>query len=163
MALGGGDKLARGASSAQFNPATVTDEKFKDMFGEEALRKLNIMDESDRAKLIAEAQAEVDKVVPPVEPSKKVRAVQDRIWVTRFDEPDQVNGLFLPDESKEKPAKGIVRAVGPGKWVNGSLQKLSVEVGDKVVFGKFAGAEVQIGLDHYLVLREEDLFGIELD
>ena len=69
--------------------------------------------------------------------------------------------MFVPDESKEKPAKGVVKAVGPGKWVNGNLQKPSIEVGDKVVFGKFSGAEVQVGFEHYLVLREEDIFGIE--
>jgi chaperonin GroES len=157
----GGDQLARGAASAQFEPANVSEDKWKSIFGEEGMRKLNAMDESDRQKLIAEATAEADKILPaPPEPTK-VRAVQDRIWVTRYDEPDQVNGLFIPDEGKEKPAKGIVKVVGPGKWVNGNLQKPGVEVGDKVVFGKFAGAEIQIGLDHYLVLREEDIFGIE--
>jgi chaperonin GroES len=163
MALGAGDKLARGHSSAQFEPANVSEEKWKSIFGEEGMRKLNAMDEKDREKLIAEAQAEVDKVLPAPEPSKKIRPVLDRIWVTRYDEPDQVNGLFIPDEGKEKPAKGIVKFVGPGKWVNGDLQAPSIVVGDKVVFGKFSGAEVQIGLDHYVVLREEDIFGAELD
>lgn len=159
----GGDQLARGAPSAQFEPANVSEDKWKSIFGEEGMRKLNAMDETDRLKLIAEAQAEVDRVLPAPPPSKKIRAVQDRIIVTRFDELDKVGGLFVPDESKEKPAKGIVVAVGPGKWVNGNLQKPGVEVGEKVSFGKFSGAEIQIGLDHYLVLREEDIFLIEMD
>lgn len=158
----GGDQLARGAPRAQFEPANVSEEKWKQIFGEEGMRKLNAMDEADREKLIAEAQREVDKVLPAPPPSKKIRAVQDRVIVTRFDEPDQVNGLFLPDEGKEKPAKGIVVAVGPGKYtLNGERLKPGVEVGEKVSFGKFAGAEIQIGLDHYLVLREEDIFLIE--
>lgn len=164
MSLGGGDKLASGAPRAQFNPATVSDEKFAEMFGEEALRKLNNMSEADRLRLEEEAKAEVAKLETPVQSGPvTIRAVQDRIWVTRYEEPDKVNGLFLPDEGKEKPAKGIVVAVGPGKYVDGNLQVPSIKVGDKVVFGKFAGAEVQIGLGHYLVLREEDVFGIELD
>ena len=161
---GAGDKLARGAASAQFPSATkVSDEKWKEMFGEESLRKLNMMKEADRQKLLAEATAEADKVLPAPVPSKKIRALQDRVIVTRLDELDQVGGLFVPDESKEKPEKGIVVSVGPGKYVNGSLQKTSVEVGDKVAFGKFSGAEIQIGIDHYLVLREEDIFLIEED
>jgi chaperonin GroES len=164
MSLGGGDKLARGASSAQFNPATVSDAKWIEMFGEESLRKLNAMSEADRLALQEQALAEVAKLDVKLEPeSVGVRAVQDRIWVTRYEELDQVNGLFIPDEGKEKPAKGIVKAVGPGKWVNGTLQKPGINVGDKVVFGKFSGAEVLVGLTHYLVLREDDIFGVETE
>ena len=160
-----GDRLARGAASAQFQPATVSDEKFKEMFGEEALRKLNVMSEKDRENLQKEALAEVEKrekekiAIPIV--GVKFRAVQDRVVVTRLEEEEIVNGLFVPDESKEKPARGVVVAVGPGKWVNGSLQKPQISVGEKVAFGKFSGAEIQIGFGHYLVLREEDLFIVE--
>ena len=68
------------------------------------------------------------------------------------------SGLFLADESKEKPAEGIVVAVGPGKYIDGDLQKPSVAVGERVVFGKFSGAEVKVGLETLLVLREDDLF-----
>lgn len=160
MSLGGGDKLARGAASAQFNPATISDEKFKEMFGEEALRKLNVMSEADRQALQAQAEAAVEEIAPESK-SVKFRAVQDRIVVTRLEEEEKVNGLFVPDEGKEKPAKGIVVAVGPGKYVNGHLEKPGVTVNDKVAFGKFSGAEIQIGFEHYLVLREEDIFIIE--
>ena len=163
MGLGGGDKLARGASSANFSQGNISEEKWKEIFGEEGLRKLNAMSEADREALVKQAEAVVASVVkdePPTGPIP-IRAVQDRIWVTRFEEEEKVNGLFVPDEGKEKPAKGIVRAVGPGKWIDGNLQKPGIEVGDKVIFGKFAGAEVQVGFEHYLVLREEDIFGIE--
>lgn len=164
MGLGGGDKLAQGAHKAQFNPATVSDDKFKEMFGEEALRKLNIMDESDREKLVQQAQDIADNVSKKEKPKKKkIRALQDRVIVTRFEEEETINGLYVPDEGKEKPAKGIVVAVGPGRYENGYLQKLGVAIGDKVAFGKFSGAEIQIGFEHYLVLREEDMFLIEED
>ena len=164
MPLGGGDQLARGAARAQFNPATVSDEKFKEMFGEEALRKLNVMSEKDReslqeqaAVLAQEQVTESEKAIVPV----KFRTIRDRVIVTRLEEEEKVNGLFVPDEGKEKPAKGVVVAVGPGLYINGELQKMTIAVGDKVAFGKFSGAEIQIGFGHYLVLREEDIFVIE--
>ena len=162
---GSGDRLARGAASAQFQPATVSDEKFKEMFGEEALRKLNVMSEKDRENLQKEALAEVEKrekekiAIPIID--VKFRTIRDRVIVTRLEEAGIVNGLYVPDEGKEKPARGTVVAVGPGLYINGELQKLSVKVGDKVSFGKFSGAEIQIGFGHYLVLREEDIFVIE--
>lgn len=162
MGLGGGDRLARGAASANFSQGNISEDKWKDIFGEEGLRKLNAMSEEDRLALVKQAEAVVATVVKEAPPGPvPIRAVQDRIWVTRFEEEEKVNGLFVPDEGKEKPAKGIVVAVGPGKWVNGSLQRPGIEVGDKVIFGKFSGAEVQVGFEHYLVLREEDIFGIE--
>jgi len=163
MGLNGGDRLARGASSANFSQGNISEEKWKEIFGEEGLRKLNAMSEADREALVKQAEAVVASVVKdePATGPIPIRAVQDRIWVTRFEEEEKVNGLFVPDEGKEKPAKGIVRAVGPGKWIDGNLQKPGIEVGDKVIFGKFAGAEVQVGFEHYLVLREEDIFGIE--
>jgi chaperonin GroES len=158
----GGDRLARGAASAQFEPANVSEEKWLAIFGEEGVRKLNAMDEKDRQKLMEEAQAEVDKVLPikkdPTDLPIKFRAVQDRIVVSRIEEEEQVNGLFVPDEGKEKPYEGIVVAVGPGKYVNGELQKVNIAVGERVVFGKFSGAEIKLGFEQYLILREEDIF-----
>jgi chaperonin GroES len=163
----GGDRLARGAASAQFEPANVSEEKWLAIFGEEGVRKLNAMDEKDRQKLMEEAQAKVAEIEKAEEANKptstSIRAVQDRIWVIRLEEEEKVGTFYVPDESKEKPAKGIVRAVGPGKWVNGNLQKVGINIGDKVVFGKYSGAEVQVGFIHYLVLREEDVFGIEVE
>lgn len=165
--LGGGDKLARGHASAQFGPAeSVSDEKWKDIFGEEGLRKLNAMSEKEREKLEQEAKAEVDKIIEKEESARKdptnlpikFRAVQDRIIVYRIEEAEKVGSLYTPDEAKEKPAEGIVVAVGPGKYVNGELQKTNIAVGERVVFGKFAGAEVKVGFEQYLVLREEDIF-----
>ena len=67
-------------------------------------------------------------------------------------------GIIVPVVGREKPAEGIVIAVGPGKWIDGELQRPSISVGERVVFGKFSGAEVKLGFEKYLVLREEDLF-----
>lgn len=165
MPTHGGDQLARGASRAQFNPASVSDEKFKEMFGEEALRKLNAMSEADRLQLERDAAVVVEQTKQDKQDqsdqSVNFRTIRDRVIVTRFEEEEKVNGIYVPDEGKEKPAKGIVVAVGPGLYINGELQKMSVVVGDKVSFGKFSGAEIQIGFGHYLVLREEDIFVIE--
>jgi chaperonin GroES len=154
----GGDVLARGGVSAQFTTANVPEEKWKDIFGEEGLRKLNLMDEKERERLKEQA-------LPLVEPDPtlvgevKFRAVQDRIIVRRVEtETKTTSGLFLADESKEKPYEGIVVAVGPGKYAEGGLQKPSIAVGERVVFGKFSGAEVKVGVETLLVLREEDIF-----
>jgi chaperonin GroES len=128
------------------------------MFGEDALRKLNAMSESDRLKLEAEATALTEQVVVEEAPVK-FRAIQDRIIVRRVEE-DEVSsgGIVLPDEGKEKPARGLIVAVGPGKYIDGSLQRPSVSVGEIVLFGKFSGAEIRLGTDALLALREEDLF-----
>jgi len=161
MALGGGDQLARGASSAQFRTADVSEERWKEIFGEDGYRRLNILPEEEREKVKQQA-------MPLVEPEKsekpaavKFRAVQDRIIVSRIEEEEKVGDLYLPDQGKEKPYKGIVVAVGPGKYVDGELQKPTISVGEKVVFGKFAGAEVKVGVEKYLVIREEEIFLVE--
>ena len=165
MSLGGGDQLARGLPRANFSQGTdISEERWKAIFGEEGLRKLNSMSEEKREEIQKEALAEVEKQEKENDiklPITKFHTIRDRVIVTRLEEEEKVNGLFVPDEGKEKPSKGIVIAVGPGIYVNGELQKMSVKEGDKVAFGKFSGAEIQIGFGHYLVLREEDIFVIE--
>jgi chaperonin GroES len=165
MSLGGGDQLARGLPRANFSQGMdITEERWKAIFGEEGLRKLNAMSEKEQEELRKEALAEVEKQEKENEvklPVTKFHTIRDRVIVTRFEEAEKVGDLYVPDEGKEKPAKGIVVAVGPGVYVNGELQKMSVKEGDKVAFGKFSGAEIQIGFGHYLVLREEDIFIIE--
>jgi len=87
------------------------------------------------------------------------RAVQDRIVVQRVEDNYQTpGGLYVPDLAKERPAQGVVVAVGPGKYIDGDLQKVNIQVGDYVLFGKFAGAEVKVGVEDFLILREEDIF-----
>ena len=153
----GGDQLARGAARAQFSPANVSDEKWKEIFGEEGLRKLNAMDEAEREALKEQALPLIEQSVEPVS-QVKIRAVMDSNIVRRVEAETKVGTLFLADESKEKPAEGIVVAVGPGKYVESELQKPTISVGERVVFGKFSGAEVRIGVEDLVVLREEDIF-----
>ena len=87
------------------------------------------------------------------------KAVQDRIVVQRVEDNYQTpGGLYVPDLAKERPAQGVVVAVGPGKYIDGDLQKVNIQVGDYVLFGKFAGAEVKVGVEDFLILREEDIF-----
>jgi chaperonin GroES len=74
------------------------------------------------------------------------------------------SGIVLPDTAKEKPQMGKVLAVGPGKVLdNGQRTSLDVKVGDKVLFAKYAGTEVKLDGEEYMVLKENDIFGIVND
>ena len=69
-------------------------------------------------------------------------------------------GLFIPDTAKEKPQKGTVVAAGPGRYENGTKIEMTVKAGDKVLYGKYAGSEVQIDGEDLMIMRESDIFGI---
>jgi len=91
-----------------------------------------------------------------------IRPLHDRILVKRLAEPERTaGGLYIPDTAKEKPIEAEVIAVGHGKLLeNGTLRKLEVKAGDKVLFGKYSGSEVKIdGADH-LILREDDVLAV---
>lgn len=93
----------------------------------------------------------------------KIRPLHDRVVVRRApEETKTAGGIVIPDSaSKEKPVQGEVIAVGPGKPLeNGQLQKMEVKVGDKVLFGKYAGTEVKLGNEELTVMREDDIMGI---
>ncbi|QSA98673.1 co-chaperone GroES [Methylococcus sp. EFPC2] len=94
--------------------------------------------------------------------TQTVRPLYDRLLVKRSeDEQTTPGGIVIPDAAKEKPIKGEIIAAGLGKPLdNGSLRPLSVKVGDKVLFGKYAGTEVKIDGNEYLVLREEDVIAV---
>jgi len=71
------------------------------------------------------------------------------------------SGLYIPDSGKEKPQHGEVVAVGPGKAAdNGTVVALEVQVGQKVLYGKYSGTEVTVEGDEYLIMREADIFAI---
>jgi len=92
----------------------------------------------------------------------KIRPLQDRVIVRRVKEEEKTKGgLFIPDTAKEKPIEGNVIAVGNGK-VNedGTVRKLDVKAGDRVLFGKYSGQTVKVKGDELLVMREEDLMGV---
>jgi chaperonin GroES len=92
----------------------------------------------------------------------KIRPLFDRVLVQRNDEPTKTkSGLFLPETAKEKPIEGTVLAAGNGKVTeDGKVRPLAVKVGDKIVFGKYAGTEVKVDGQDRLILREDDILGI---
>ena len=92
----------------------------------------------------------------------KVRPLYDRILVKRLDEETKTaGGLFIPDSAKEKPQQGVVVAVGSGKvQEDGSLRKLEVKSGDKILFAKYSGSDIKIDGTEHLILREDDILGI---
>lgn len=93
---------------------------------------------------------------------KKIRPLSDRIVVQpREVETKTAGGIVIPDTAdKDKPIQGTVIAIGTGKFVEGKIQPLQVKVGDKILFGKYAGTNVKLDEHEYLVMREEDVMGV---
>ena len=92
----------------------------------------------------------------------KIRPLHDRIIVKRLDEEEKTKGgIIIPDTAKEKPMEGKIIAAGNGKKTDdGKLIKLDVKAGDRVLFSKYAGTEVEIeGVEH-LIMREDDILGV---
>jgi len=92
----------------------------------------------------------------------KIRPLHDRVIVKRLDqERKTASGIVIPDTAAEKPDQGEIIAVGPGKRdENGKIIPLDVKVGDRVLFGKYAGQTVKVEGEELLVMREEDLMGV---
>ncbi|WP_445989379.1 co-chaperone GroES [Chromobacterium haemolyticum] len=95
----------------------------------------------------------------------QIRPLHDRIIVKRIEKVRQTaSGIVIPDSAAEKPEQGEVLAVGPGKPLqDGTLLPMQVQVGDLVLFGKYGGQTVKLNDQEYLVLREEDVFGVVED
>jgi chaperonin GroES len=91
-----------------------------------------------------------------------IRPLQDRVIVKRVKEEEKTKGgIIIPDSAKEKPIEGEVVAVGNGKILeDGSVRKLDVKAGDRVLFGKYSGTEVKIEGEEHLILREDDILGV---
>ena len=92
----------------------------------------------------------------------KIQPLHDRILVKRIEEETTTKGgIIIPDTAKEKPQEGKVIAVGTGKVTDdGKRLGLDVQVGDKILFGKYSGSEVKLVDEEYLIMREEDVLGI---
>jgi chaperonin GroES len=92
----------------------------------------------------------------------KVRPLHDRILVRRIEGEEKTKGgLIIPDTAKEKPQEGKVIAVGKGK-VNddGELRPLDVHKGDRILFGKYSGSEIQLEGEEHLIIREDDVLAV---
>ena len=92
----------------------------------------------------------------------KIRPLDDRIVVAQGSaEEVTVGGIVLPDSAQEKPQRGKVIAAGPGKMLdNGKRGEMDVNVGDEVFYGKYAGTEVEVHGEEYVILRESDVLAI---
>ncbi len=92
----------------------------------------------------------------------KFRPLHDRVLVKRVEEEQKTKGgIIIPDTAKEKPMQGEVLAVGPGaRDEGGELVPMSVQVGDRVLFGKWSGTEVKIDDEEVLIMKESDIMGV---
>ena len=117
----------------------------------------------------AKSAAKKKAAPPPATPSKRregmlnVRPLRDRVLVKRLDEGEQKSGgIIIPDTAKEKPQRAEVVAVGSGRTLeNGQKVPLTVKPGDKVLVGKWSGTEVKIDGTEYLIIKEDEILGIE--
>jgi chaperonin GroES len=92
----------------------------------------------------------------------KIRPLYDRILVKRLEEQTKTaGGLYIPDSAQEKPLEALVVAVGNGKvQEDGSLRKLEVKAGDKILFSKYSGSDIKIDGTEHLILREDDVLAV---
>ena len=92
----------------------------------------------------------------------KVKPLNDRVLVQRIEEMTMTKGgIYIPDSAKEKPIEGRIVAVGPGKMSDtGNRMPLHVKDGDRVLFSKYAGSEIKIEGEEYLMMREDDILAI---
>ena len=95
----------------------------------------------------------------------KFRPLHDRVVVTRIDAEDKTaGGIIIPDTAKEKPSEGEVISVGPGgRDEAGKIIPIDLNVGDRVLFGKWSGTEVKIAGVEYLIMKESDIMGVLTD
>ena len=92
----------------------------------------------------------------------KVRPLHDRVIVERIEETEQrIGGIIIPDTAKEKPQQGKIIAAGKGRIEkDGTVTPLDVKAGDTILFGKYAGQEIKIDGNEYLIMREEEVLGV---
>jgi chaperonin GroES len=92
----------------------------------------------------------------------KARPLHDRVFLRRIEETQTVKGgIIIPDTAKEKPMEGEVISVGPGKMrEDGGRSPMDVKAGDRVLFGKYAGTEIKIDDEEYVIMREEEILAV---
>jgi len=92
----------------------------------------------------------------------KIRPLHDRVIVKRLEEKEKTKGgIIIPDTAREKPMEGKVIAVGPGKVLeSGTKVSMNVKKGDRILFGKYAGSEIEVEGEEHLIMREDDILAI---
>ena len=92
----------------------------------------------------------------------KLRPLQDRVIVKQTEAEDKTkSGIYLPDAAKEKPTKGKVISVGPGKFDDkGKRMQINVKSGDTVYYGKYSGTDIEVDGEKFVILRESDILGV---
>ena len=91
----------------------------------------------------------------------QIKPLADRVVVKAIETEEKTkSGIVLPDTAKEKPQEGEIMAVGPGRYEEGKLVPMNVKKGDRVLFAKYAGTEVKLDGEEYLIMRESDILGI---
>jgi chaperonin GroES len=91
-----------------------------------------------------------------------IRPLHDRVVIKRIEEGETMQGgLYIPDTAKEKPQQGEVVAVGNGKRTeDGKVLPLDVQVGDRILFGKYSGSDIKLDGNEYLIMREDEILGV---
>lgn len=90
-----------------------------------------------------------------------IQPLGDRVVIRPLEEAEEMRGgLYIPDTAKEKPLQGEVLAVGPGRIEKGDRVPMELTAGQKVLYAKYAGTEVRIGSDEYLIIKEADVLAI---
>ena len=91
-------------------------------------------------------------------PRIKLQPLEDRVIIRAFDEAEPMRGrLYIPDTAKEKPTRGEVLAVGPGRLEKGELVPVGIGVGEVVLYGKYSGTPFQVGDDELLIVKASDI------
>jgi len=92
----------------------------------------------------------------------QIRPLYDRVVVRRIEQKETMQGgLYIPDSAKEKPQEGEVVAIGKGKRLeDGKLVPLDVQVGDRILFGKYSGSDIKLDGEELLIMREDEVLGI---
>jgi chaperonin GroES len=95
----------------------------------------------------------------------KIRPLQDRVVVKRKEEETKsAGGIVIPGSAAEKPSQGVVVAIGPGRYMeDGTVRKVDLKVGDKVIFGKYASNTIKVDDEELLILAEGEIYGVLLD
>lgn len=91
-----------------------------------------------------------------------IEPINDKVLVKPLEEEEvTAGGIVLPDTAKEKPKQGTVEATGPGRLLDdGNRAEMKVKVGDKVIYASYAGTEIKLGTDEYLIMSEDDILAV---